>query len=103
MNTVESSVESSSAGFMIPTTVNQVPPMYSWMWRWRTGCRACSPPARRARPSESARCSRPGSGRRPCGADIAFTSCESAASTPIPPVCSAGTYGVRSTFAFDTW
>ena len=26
-----------------------------------------------------------------------------AASTPIPPVCSLGTYGVRSTFAFGTW
>ena len=103
MNTVVSRLGSSSAGFMIPTTVNHVSPMYSWMcplalgiWRmlaaWAPSTTVGNRSLLESRKWPEAIWSL-----------SALTSPGSAASTPIPPVCSEGTYGVRSTLTFETW
>ena len=88
---------------MIPMTVNQVPPRYSWIcpdalgiWRmfaaWAPSTTVGKLSLRALRNCPEASCPL-----------TAPSSPESVASTPIPPVCSEGTYGVRSTVALDTW
>ncbi len=102
MNTVLSSVGSSSTGLMIPITLNHVFPRYSWMWpvRWEMSSvwAACAPS------TTVGKCSFAELRKWPAASDVPTTRSMfvPAASTPIPPVCSAGTYGVRNTFTFAT-